>query len=128
MLKREIIRIGMLFAMGFLIALSRINQDAFKASMLIVMPLHVIGVIYAFKMLLKALSAIFKTYFSYQALSLLTKPLIGTILCVLILWLVLFVVIKYIWLIGVARALACLWRAYQLDLQINANETQENLY
>lgn len=118
MVKREIIRISVIAIMGFVVALLMLGEsDLFKWYVLFFMPIYFIGTFYAGKTLIKLLGMVVKTYFSYQFMSLLTNPLWGTIICILLLVLGIAVIFVIGWLIGLGKCIYCLITAYQLDKQ-----------
>ena len=117
MLRREFTRIGILGGIGLLIMLFVIfgSEDGANWSSLII-PIYVIGMFYAGKILLKVVGTVTKTYFSCQFISLLINPLWGTVICVILLGIGgIAVIFSFGWLIGIGRCICCLISAYQLD-------------
>lgn len=125
MVKREIIRISIVAVMGFFISLllmKKENEASYYA--MILLPLYFIGMFYAGKTLLKLLGVVAKTYFSCQFMSLLTNPLWGTVICVILLSVGIVAIFSIGWLIGLGKCIYCLVTAYQLDQQcgVGSNE------
>ena len=118
MVKREFTRIGILGGIGLVIMLCIMfsNENSVNWSLLII-PFYVIGMFYAGKILLKIISVVAKTYFSYQFMSLLINPLWGTVICLILLGIGLAVIFSFGWLIGIGRCIYCIIVAYQLDKQ-----------
>lgn len=125
MLKREFIRIGILGGIGLFIMLFIMfgNEDGVNWSSLII-PLYVIGMFYAGKILLKILGVVARTYFSCQFMSLLINPLWGTVICLVILCIGLAAIFSFGWLIGIGRCIYCLIMAYQIDRQCMENQQE----
>lgn len=118
MLKRECTRIGILGTIGFvlmLVVMFSSEEGANWSS--IITPFYVIGMFYAGKILLKILGVVVKTYFSAQFMSLLINPLLGTVICIVLLCLGIAAIFSVGWLIGIVRCICCLVTAYQLDQQ-----------
>lgn len=118
MVKREIIRISIIAAIGFVVSLFMYNEGnltGFYAFLF--MPLYFIGMFFAGKTLLKLLGMVAKTYFSCQFMSLLINPLWGTIICILLLFIGVTAIFSIGWLIGLGKCIYCLITAYQLDKQ-----------
>ncbi len=120
MLKRELIRIGILGGISFLIMIFTIfeGENSVNWSLLIV-PFYIIGMFYAGKILLKILGVVAKTYFSCQFMSLLVNPLWGTVICLVLLCIGLAAIFSFGWLIGIGKCIYCLVVAYQLDQECN---------
>lgn len=118
MLKRELTRIAILGGIGFLIMLFVMfsGENGVNWSSLIV-PFYVVGMFYAGKILLKILGVVVKTYFSCQFMSLLTNPLWGTVICLVLLCIGLAAIFSFGWLIGIGRCIYCLITSYHLDKQ-----------
>lgn len=125
MLKREFIRIGILGGIGLFIMLFIMfgNEDGVNWSSLII-PLYVIGMFYAGKILLKILGVVARTYFSCQFMSLLINPLWGTVICLVILCIGLAAIFSFGWLMGIGRCIYCLIMAYQIDRQCMENQQE----
>ena len=130
MVKRELTRIIVLAGIGlmitFLIMFYRFNE--FSANMFVKIPVYIIGMAYAIKTFIKLSGTVLKTYFSYQGLALLTKPLLGTILCIVLLYIVIVLLFKFIWVVGIIKCVICLWQDYQLDNQIREKNQTNDFY
>ena len=118
MLKREIIRIGILAIIGFMVSLFVHGEEkSVKYYAMLILPFYFVGMFYAGKTLLRLLVMIIKTYFSYQFMSLLINPLVGTILCMLLFTFGIAAIFCIGWLIGLGKCIYCLITAHQLDKQ-----------
>lgn len=125
MVKREMIRIGTMSLIGFLVSLFMIrNKGSTNNGLMILIPVFFIGMFYAGKTLLKLLGMIAKVYFSCQFMSLLVNPLWGSIICILLLCLGLFAIFSFGWLLGLGKCIYCLITAYQLDKQCGVNNNE----
>lgn len=127
MLKRELIRIGILGGIGLLIMIFVMfgNENGVNWASLII-PIYIIGMFYAGKILLKILGVVVKTYFSCQFMSLLINPLWGTVICVVLLCIGVVAIFGFGWLIGIGRCIYCLVSAHQLDRE--CLERQQEYY
>ena len=127
MLKRELIRIGILGGIGLLIMIFVMfgNESGVNWASLII-PIYIIGMFYAGKILLKILGVVVKTYFSCQFMSLLINPLWGTVICVVLLCIGVVAIFSFGWLIGIGRCIYCLVSAHQLDRE--CLERQQEYY
>lgn len=127
MLKRELIRIGILGGIGLLIMIFVMfgNENGVNWTSLII-PIYIIGMFYAGKILLKILGVVVKTYFSCQFMSLLINPLWGTVICVVLLCIGVVAIFSFGWLIGIGRCIYCLVSAHQLDRE--CLERQQEYY
>jgi len=127
MLKRELKRIGIIGAIGLLIMFFAMfgNEGGINWLSLII-PLYLIGMFYAGKILLRILGVVARKYFSCQFMSLLIKPLWGTVICLILLCLGLVTIFSFGWLIGIGRCICCLVKAYQIDKQ--CFETRQEYY
>lgn len=127
MLKRELIHIGILGGIGLLIMIFVMfgNENGVNWASLII-PLYIIGMFYAGKILLKILGVVAKTYFSCQFMSLLINPLWGTVICVVLLCIGVVAIFSVGWLIGIGRCIYCLVSAHQLDRE--CLERQQEYY
>lgn len=121
MVKREITRIVIMVCIGLIIAVAMIirNGENINKEVLILLPLYITGLFYTGTLLLKSLCFIIKTYCSCQFVSLLSNPLWGTIISVVLLFLGIMTVLSFGWVIGIFRCIYCLITAYQFDRQYN---------
>ena len=119
MIKREITRIVFMICVGLIIAVAIIlrNGKSTDLEIIFLLPLYIIGLFYGGTLLIKAIGFIFKTYCSCQFVSLLSNPMWGTIVSIVLLVLGVIAVLSFGWVIGIFRCIYCLITAYQFDRQ-----------
>ncbi len=102
--------LGFIIALGMLFGSSEANGES-----LIIMPLYFVGMFYAGKTLLKMFGAIVNMYFQYQMMCLFMKPLLGTVICIILLFVGIGIILSFGWIVGLFKCIYSLITAYQLD-------------
>lgn len=125
MLKRELLRVVLLGIVGVFVALYLYYTKAYTVSNLYIIPLYVIGMVYAGKYLVKMILSWSRTYLSSQMTSLVVNPLWGSIICIIVFLVGLYLIIHYGWILGIVRCLYQLGSAFMTDLDIRNAQNGE---
>lgn len=129
MLKRELLRLAFISVLGFVSSIIFwITTGEIEWVMLVLLPLYFIGMFFAGKQMINILLLILKTYFSFQFVSIISKSLLGSVLCVLLLALGLGVTLSVGWLFGLGKCIYSLVTAHQLDRQLEERGQGEVRY
>lgn len=119
MLKRELLRLAFIAGVGVVSSIIFWGTTGeIEWVMLVLLPLYFIGMFFAGKQMINILLLILKTYFSIQFVSIISKSLLGSVLCVLLLVLGLGAILSVGWLYGVGKCIYSLVTAHQLDRQL----------
>lgn len=125
MLKRELLRVVLLGIVGVFVALYLYYTKEYTVSNLYIVPLYVIGMVYAGKYLVKMILSWSRTYLSSQMTSLVVNPLWGSIICIIVFLVGLYLIIHYGWILGIVRCLYQLGSAFMMDLDIRNAQNGE---
>lgn len=125
MLKREIIRVVFLGIIGVFLSLYLYYTENTAISNLYIVPLYVIGMVYAGKYLIKLILYWSRTYLSSQMTSLIVNPLWGTLICIIVFLIGLYLIIRYGWILGILRCLYQLYTAFMMDWEIRNTQNGE---
>lgn len=117
MLKRELIRILATGGAGLVIGVIRCVQTG--QLLWLLLPLYLIGTLYAGLTIVKLVGDAFRSYFHGQLACLWSNPLWGTLICLTILFLSLAVILSFGWLIGIVRCVWSICTAVQEDRMLN---------
>ena len=117
MLKRELIRIFTCTAIGA--AIGTVQYLHSGKTLWLLLPVYMIGLLYAGLYIAKMAAGAFRSYFHGQLACLWSHPILGTIICILILLLSLAAILCIGWLVGVIRCVISLYTAVQEDRKIN---------
>ena len=114
--QRELIRILLLMLIGVAAAIwvvPEFGELDFLPKWLI--PFYIVGIVYAGKYLFFAIWKLFKTFFQYQMMSLIVNPLVGTIVCAILLILGIALLIAFGWIFGWIRCLYIMYEDHKFD-------------
>lgn len=125
MLKRELLRVVLLGIVGVFVALYLYYTKEYTVSNLYIVPLYVIGMVYAGKYLVKMILSWSRTYLSSQMTSLVVNPLWGSIICIIVFLVGLYLIIHYGWILGIVRCLYQLGSAFMMDMDIRNAQNGE---
>lgn len=118
MLKRELIRIFVAAIVGLFIGFLVLVEEDSVAATILLFPFYAIGIFYAGKTLIKMLGAVLKCYFQYQILSFFHRPVVGSILCILLLGLGISFVVSVGWIVGIGKCIYSIVTAIRTDREL----------
>lgn len=118
MLQRELIRSVFAVSVGVLVGFLLYMRNDMSGRILIAAPVYGLGLFYAGKIWLSLIGKVISTYLRAQFMSFMTHPILGTILCLLLLTLGLGIVLSFGWIIGIGKWILALVTAYQEDKSI----------
>lgn len=119
MLKREVIKIAAILGAGLIVTLIFMTRKEDMSLAFLVFPVYILGLVYSGSMLLRMLGGMFKEYFHYQVISLFFRPLMGSIICSLLLAAGLFFIFTFGWLIGIGKCIYSLINAVKVDRELS---------
>lgn len=114
LLRKEFMKIGVCAVAGLIIGLIMALGD-YGWGMLLMAPLYVIGIVYAFQYVVRSLTAIFRWFAGLMGISVGSFNCCGIICGILILAALISVVLGVVWIIGLFLALRSLFVAYQQE-------------
>lgn len=118
MFMRELSRIAILTMVGLAVGVYMMVRGDVSVGIMLISPVYLIGMFYAGKTLLSMITAVAKTYFQCQIMSLFTNPLWGSIICMALFLLGMAFVLSIGWVVGIGKCIYSLYVARQLDNQM----------
>ena len=120
MLKHELKKLAIIAAIGFIIMLLiMIILGKPPNDFLWIVPVYCTGMFYAGELLPKAILKIVKGLISLEYMSLLTRPFLGTFLCIVLLIISVICLASIGWIIGLFKCIHCLYVAYYQDKKLH---------
>lgn len=117
LVKKELTKVGLCSLIGLIVGLVLALQSDDWSSLLM-MPLYITGIVYAFQYVAKALTAIFAWFANLIGISIASFNCCGFGFGLLILAGLVSVVLSFVWIVGLILALRSLFSAFQQDREL----------